>query len=845
MKRWFTLVLLVSTVVYARETEQLAPDEELYMQGATAFDRGDFGVAATNFDLLLKRHPSSSLVCPTFFALSETYYSLQQYSKALSHIERITPTCSQQIGKGRVNWRKAWILYHLDRLEAAGAAFRNAYSSNDLPQQDRVAAMVMVGDVAMELGRVQEALTSYRRASEGNVSSQLACQINLKIGKANLGAGDHRLAIRAFDTVLELDSDSEFADDALYFKAWALRSSSRKEAARIAWRDLIARFPYSPLVAEARFRMGDENYKMGKYQDAVLAFESVPASSDFADDALYWKAWARYRIGEYSRAAYDFGMVRTNFPQSPMVHDAQFRAAEAHREAGEYELALRGFRVVVESKPQEAYLIQSLYGLAQSAAMSGDQAAAENYRTQLLATGRAGDFAPRVFFDMGVAAYNRKQYSRAVLEFSSLLRDYPDHGLVDEALYELGLCYMREEQYGEAIKSFRQCIKRAPTGDAGRSSAYQLGWAHFRAGEYDRSAEQFLRVAGRGGEQAAIARYRAGDAYYNGGRYLDAIAIYQQVIDTAPGTEIAATAQNSIGWCYERLGRPEEAVGAFQVVVDRYPRSGVWDDSAYKIAEFYQSSADYSISVPVLEQLSAVRSSPFWESSLLMLSEGLWHLGRKDQSYETLRTLLDREESPLRPDALLLMADNNWEDKKWEEAAGFYVEFAEGFPVNELTPLALLRVAQAKEAQELWEQASRAYVRASIAGADPVACLGGQCTTAANLTDCDAAETAARSLESRYPAHEETGKALFMAGNCYFAAGNDAKAVKLLLKVPILYPDSDSADDALLAVARARLRQGQPKQAENQLRVLLEKYPVSPLRAQAERLLVSVEGGGQ
>jgi TolA-binding protein len=191
------------------------------------------------------------------------------------------------------------------------------------------------------------------------------------------------------------------------------------------------------------------------------------------------------------------------------------------------------------------------------------------------------------------------------------------------------------------------------------------------------------------------------------------------------------------------------------------------------------------------------------------------------------------------------MADNNWADKNWDDAARFYVQFAEEFPASELVPLTLLRVAEAYAAKGAWQDASRAYLRASIAGADPVACLAGQCAAAANLSDCGAAETAAQSLESRYPAHEETGEALFMAGNCYFAAGDDAKAVKLLLKVPILYPDSDSADDALLAVARARLRQGEPRQAENQLRVLLERYPASPLRAQAERLLVSVEGGGE
>ncbi len=847
--RSFSILLLSIFVFSAFASDELAPDEELYLQGAGAFDRGDFGVAATNFQLLLKHHPGSSLVCPTLFALAETYYSLQQYKKALSFIERITPSCAQTLGKGKVHWRRAWIFYYMDRLEEAKAAFRKAGSSSDLLGDQRSAALVMGGDVAKELGQIKEALASYGRVVRADIPISLACQVYLKIGMVNLAAANSPAAAQAFEKILQLDPKSEFADDALYGKAWARRKNNRFEAARVTWRNLIVKYPYSPLVPEARFRMGEEFYRMGKYPEAIMAFDSVSPSSDFADDALYWKAWAHYRIGassedkigEYSKAAYTFGLVRTQFQRSPVAKDAQFRAAEAHREAGEFELALTGYRTLVEAQRSERYLIRSLYGIAQSAAMTGDLPNAENYRTQLLATGKAGDYAPRVFFDMGVAAYNRKQYSRAIGEFTSLLRQFPEHRLADEAMYELGLCYMREEMYQEAKETFGRCIRLSPAGDAGRNSAYQLAWAHFRAEEYNKSASQFLTVASRGGAKAIDARYRAGDAYYNGGRYDDAVSVYLQVIDLSPGSEVAAMAQNSIGWCYERLGKLEKAVGAFQTVVDRYPSSIVWDDSAYKVAEFYHANGDYSISVPTLEELRKVRISPFWESSILMLGEGLWQLGNKGRSLSTLEALLDRKDSPLRQDALLLMADNCWGDDRWEQAGKYYSQFADEFANSELAPRVLLRVAQSYSAQEMWREAVTAYTRAALSGAEPVACLIGKCVASANLGDCEVAEETTRSLEARFPANEETGEAQFWAGNCHFVAGDDEKAIKLLLKVPILYPDSDNADDALLIVARSRLRQGHPDKAQRQLRLLLDKYPASPLRGQAEKLLASVE----
>lgn len=838
---WVSIILAATSVQAAADT--LRPDQELYLQGANAFDSGEYTTAVSSFQRLLKDHPGSALVCPSHYALAETFYSIQRYAQALQQLNRISAACARQVGRGKVLFRKAWALYRLDRQDQAGGVFNQAAASTGLDTNEQLFALVMAGDIAAESGRYKEAISHYTRVIKGSPPIALACQVQTKIGKAHLKGKNYAGARQAFSTVLQLDPRSEFADDAIYGRAWAMRSAKHYQQAKKNWTHLLSNYAISPLVPEARFRLGEENYRMGNYIDAMLAFDSVPPASDFADDALYWTAWAFYRRGEYSRAAYTFDLARTKFPRSNLNIDARFRAAESHRDAGEYELAIIGYRALVELGPTPEYFIQSLYGMAQSAAMSGDQSAAERYRTELLATRKAGDYAPRVFFDLGVAAYNRKQYAVAIREFESLIERYPRYPLVDEALYELGLSYMREEMYKDAKDALRRCVRHAPEGDAGKNAAYQLGWALFRAGEFVEASNQFLTVASQGGENAVDARYRAGDALYNAGKYPDAINLYQQVIDLSPGSELAATAQNSIGWCYDRLGRPEEAIGSFQIVVDRYPQSQVWDDSAYKVAEYYHSQKDYSLSVPVLEELRDLQVSPFWESSLLMLGEGLWQLKKKDKAMSVLRSLLDRKDTPLREDALLLLADLSWEEERWSQARSYYAQFVEEFPQHELGSRALIRVAESFAAEELWTEAVRAYVRASVAGADQIACLIGRCRASAHLGDCHAAEESANALETRYPANEETGEAFYWAGHCHFDHQMDEHAVRLLLKVPILYPDSEYADDALLFVAQARLRQQRPEQAERQLRMLLDKYPGSPHKTKAERLLTSIGGG--
>ncbi len=828
-------------LVLALAEGAFAPDQELYVRAAQAFERGDFVTAAMVFRDLLVRHPSSSLVCPTHYALAETYYSLQHYDKALAELGQVDTACETRVGRGRIRWRQAWALYQLGRLAEAKEAFRLASTSPDLPPGDQSAALVMAGDVAMDLGNPQEALSTYRRLVREGVPTPLLCQVQYKIGRVCMQQGSLGEAIAAFSSVLQLDPSSEFADDAAYGKAWALRMQKKHDAARLAWQALITTYPTSPLVPEARFRMGEEYYRLGKYPEAILSFDSVPQTSDFADDAMYWKAWAEYRLGQFAKAAYTFSLLRTAFPGSRLATDAQFRAAEAHRESGEYELAMRGYRVVVEMKPSDDYLVRSLYGLAQSAAFSGDQALAESYRTQLLATGKAGDYAPRASFDLGVAAYNRKQYGRAIREFTSMLSQHPTHPLASEAWFRLGMSYLREERFADAKEAFLRCLRRADA-DLAAEASYQLGWVYFRSGEFGRAAEQFMEVSTRGGPRAADARYRAGDALYNAGRYAEAIAIYEQVIELHPGSELAATAQNSIGWCYERMGRTIEAIGAFQVVVQRYARSAVWDDSAFRVAEYYHAARDYALSIPVLELLRAARSSPFWESGLLMLAEGLWRVGRKREARGALEELLRQPEAMLRPEALLFLAEMSWEDHDLEGARARYQQFADEFPTHELAPKALLRVAESYATQERWDLAHAAFSHAAVAGADRASCLSGTCRASAMLGRCAEAEEAARQLEVSFPTDPRAGEAQFWAGNCYALKGDDETATRLLLKVPILYPDSEHADDALLQAARARLRQGRKDQAASHLRRLLEAYPGSDLRPHAEKLLASLGG---
>lgn len=115
----------------------------------------------------------------------------------------------------------------------------------------------------------------------------------------------------------------------------------------------------------------------------------------------------------------------------------------------------------------------------------------------LLAAGLAGEVPPAgaqapsesdVFVDLGVLAYDERQYGRALEAFQEALRLNPENV---NALYYSGLTYLALEQYPAARGVLEQAYKLAP---ADPDVAFQFGVALFLAQDYAAAEPVFRQV---------------------------------------------------------------------------------------------------------------------------------------------------------------------------------------------------------------------------------------------------------------------------------------------------------------------------------------------------------------
>lgn len=94
-------------------------------------------------------------------------------------------------------------------------------------------------------------------------------------------------------------------------------------------------------------------------------------------------------------------------------------------------------------------------------------------------------------------------------------------------------------------------------------------------------------------------------------------------------------------------------------------------------------------------------------------------------------------------------------------------------------------------------------------------------------------------LLTQFPSHSLASNCQYWIGECYFGAGDNAKAVEAFNQV-LSYQRSLKQDDALLMLGKAYVKLGQPANARQALDRLVKEFPNSEFVSKAEQMLSKI-----
>ena len=111
-------------------------------------------------------------------------------------------------------------------------------------------------------------------------------------------------AAKAYHDAMQKGGKTELGEKAAHKLGWAYYRQGEFDNARKTFDYQRSQFPQSPLVGDADFMMAESLFKLGKYQEALAAYQQVknPAGKDFGVLALLHAGQAAAQLKQWDRS---------------------------------------------------------------------------------------------------------------------------------------------------------------------------------------------------------------------------------------------------------------------------------------------------------------------------------------------------------------------------------------------------------------------------------------------------------------------------------------------------------------------------------------------------------------
>ncbi len=821
-------------VLLAPGEERLTPSEETYRQATSLYDSQRYQEALVKFEELSSKEPDSRLGCAARYWAAECLYSLERYDETAAILRQ--PGCEESWDHGKALNRLGWASFMMERYLEASRAFKEAIPR--LEGDRRRLALYMTGEALLEAGAASEARRFYQSVVEEYPGTGEAGQAQFMIGESLYKEGRYAEAVLEYSKFLEAYPDHDYADDAVYGLGWSHFRQGQEEEASVAFNRLASKWPRSPLAAEALFRLGEARYWAERYQEAIDNFGRVDSGSDFAPAALYWTGWARFRLGEYHKAAEAFGEVRKQYAYSELCPDAEFRAGECHLLAGELHDACRAYRIVEDFYSDSEVYDDALYGLTHCHKALGERETTEYYRNRILAM-TGSPFRPEVLYDRATERFNEHRFQEAAAGFLRVAREYPSHSLAPKAQLRGGLALFKADDFDDARSAFLHIQRLWPGTDEAHEARYRAAWALFHQGKFAAAEAEFLGIA-RDSENpwACDALYRSADCLYNQGLYRQAGGRYQEVVTCGGAPQsLLASAHNSIAWCYLESGDRLEAARAFAQVVREFPGTAPWEDSAYKLGELRLEMGDQEGAIEAFTDIASNPLGAFWPNAVFELVLLESERGNHDEALRWAERLVDHSDQALKEEAqkqkILLLAKLG----RRNEARRLCQEILGDSSSDETQRFARHWLGRLSWLERRWGAAAESFATAAQGPGGQAEDYLWWSKALIMAGETGRADDLAERAVSRATSPEMQRGVPLQMGMTYADAGMMDRAVKEYLKVVILYPAYPEARQALLLAGKAYERMGDHEKARQTLGELVQQHPQSDEAGEARRLL--------
>ncbi len=684
------------------------PGDQQYAFAVGLYDRGEWALAAREFQSFLRQYPQHPQAGRANFLLAEALLQLGQYEDALVRFKQYWQQEPGSLWAAKALFRSgeaAFLAGKTDQAASLLKEFLNRYPTDPLGAY----ALLYLGQLARKGNQWSTASEYFRQGLERFPQSPLQLECQLELAKSLEALGKAEEALRLYQTVAQKDS-GPVAAEAQFRSAALLYNLQRYPEAAAAFQLYERRFPNSGQAAYARLYRGFALFHLHHWQEAEQCFASLaaldsrrassgmglrkpssgtpPASpsplspsmigsaagpeapgpsfsgllafSGLSPEQLqslqrqgqYWLAMVQREEGQWAESAKTFSQLAQTAAEPADQVECHFYAADGWLRAQEPKAALQQFELALKVIDQNTGTEQASSANLSSAGTANQ--AAETSRPQQISQWL--DKILRGKLQTALLLQDHQLADRTAKEFFHRCGNSP---LAADVARWQAQSLIQQEQFQEAIQLLQPWAQRAPGQDLACHIQYLLAYAYRATGQLQEAQAQItLLLQANHPQWKFLAQLAQANILIAQKQYQQAVPVLEAYLASAADQPDRTTAQAQLALCYAWLGQTDKAQELYKQLAQKHSADSWFVGWSEQVAEAALETGNVAWARNLFEQLANQAEPAYAQRALLGLGWTQYRAGQFPEAAATLARLLAMEKvsAPLAAEAAFLRA---------------------------------------------------------------------------------------------------------------------------------------------------------------------------------------------
>ncbi len=634
---------------------------------------------------------------------------------------------------------------------------------------------------------------------------------------------------------------------------------------------------------EEEYAVAVELFEQRLYRQSSAAFESFRADHPnhaSVPQALYLEARSALALNREADAIRLFETLESTYPSHPRAAEAQISLGQYFLDEGEPQRGRQILERIALETPNSPNAARAIYMIGVSERDAENLSGAAEYFERVLQEYPNSDIAPAAAYDLATTRVRQENFEAAAQAFERLSQQYPSSPYAEnlgtavaEVYYELGQydrvvqvlrprlsslpsderargTFFLAEAYNQlcntedAIVYYRQLIDSNEPSPYVRPAHYGMGWNYLRSGNPSEAARNFaqVRAAATGNEVRDTLSMRA--TYYEAvaetraGRTERAQDLYQSVVDTWPNGDLAAPALHELGILQYRAQNYAAAAASFRAVVRQSADDTLLGDAYYMLGNAYTATEDLDRALDAYTQAIERDAAPDSLRREVQFQKA-WTLYENERYEDASRAFasLARDGSGQRSrDALFWNADCRYQTGDYSGARAGLLRYLERYPDGRHAAPAQYALGWTYFRQRDYRPAAQAFRTFLDTYREPDSEIPYRQDARLRLADSYYAMKRYDDAVTEYRRVDGQGVdyALYQTGEALSRADRFDEAIRTLQRLVQNYPDSPWRQQAQLRIGGIQFQNQDYEAARQTYRNIIAQSPGPEVEARAQ-----------